>query len=160
MSCSRQTSKKYTSRSSPPYPANKCCGQTKKGNDGSMYVSTRNRSGVCSWSAKKRSRRTPTKRSTKSSSSSRNLSRKSKSKTSSSRRRKVVGTRDKSRDKPMSKMSRNMLIKEISKHASRWTRVTKKNQGMQKSFLVTEPVVKLKKHLKFYRDHVPADFGW
>ena len=47
--CTRQTSKKYTSRKSPPYPANLCCGQEKTGNDGMDYMSVRNRSGICTW---------------------------------------------------------------------------------------------------------------
>ena len=48
--CSRQTSAKYTSRDSPPFPANQCCGQTRLGNDGYMWFSTR--AGVqsaCTW---------------------------------------------------------------------------------------------------------------
>ena len=47
--CVVQTTKKYTSRSSPPYPANKCCGKTLKGNDGNKYVSEPGVSGICSW---------------------------------------------------------------------------------------------------------------
>ena len=47
--CTRQYSKKYTSRKSPPYPANLCCGQEKSGNDGMDYISVRNRSGICTW---------------------------------------------------------------------------------------------------------------
>lgn len=49
--CSKQTTKKYTSRNSPPYPANKCCGKTKKGNDKSMYKSKKSGSS-CKWSKK------------------------------------------------------------------------------------------------------------
>lgn len=37
--CTRQTSKKYTSRPSPAYPANLCRGERKIGNDGNMYES-------------------------------------------------------------------------------------------------------------------------
>lgn len=47
--CSKQSTKKYTSRKSPPYPANQCCGETKLGNDGVMYVSVANVKGVCRW---------------------------------------------------------------------------------------------------------------
>jgi hypothetical protein len=39
--CSMQMTKKYMSRSSPPYPANECCGMYLKGNDGKMYFSGR-----------------------------------------------------------------------------------------------------------------------
>jgi len=47
--CTRQTDKKYTSRPSPPYPANECCGMEMEGNDGRMYVSKRDKHGVCRW---------------------------------------------------------------------------------------------------------------
>ena len=30
--CTKQTQKKYTTRSSPPFPANECKNKTKKGN--------------------------------------------------------------------------------------------------------------------------------
>jgi len=39
--CERQTSKKYTSRPSPPYPANECAGEVMNGNDGQMYISSK-----------------------------------------------------------------------------------------------------------------------
>jgi hypothetical protein len=44
-----QTTKKYLSRPSPPYPANKCCGKTMTGNDGAKYVAQPSVSGICSW---------------------------------------------------------------------------------------------------------------
>jgi hypothetical protein len=47
--CSPQSTKKYRSRKSPPYPANNCCGQVKKGNDGSRYKSISTKSGHCVW---------------------------------------------------------------------------------------------------------------
>jgi len=47
--CSRQSTKKYRSRSSPPYPANNCCGATKKGNDGKSYKSVKAANGICRW---------------------------------------------------------------------------------------------------------------
>ena len=44
--CSKQTTKKYTSRKSPAFPANLCRGQTKKGKYSVMYESKRtNRQG-------------------------------------------------------------------------------------------------------------------
>ena len=48
-SCSRQTQSKYTSRPSPPYPANECCGMEMTGNDGETYVSRADANGVCKW---------------------------------------------------------------------------------------------------------------
>lgn len=51
--CAKQTTKKYTSRKSPPYPANQCCGQKKRGKDG-MYVSKPNKNGVCRWIRQKK----------------------------------------------------------------------------------------------------------
>ena len=48
-SCTRQTSKKYSDRSSPPFPANECCDQEMVGNDGTMYVSRADKNGRCAW---------------------------------------------------------------------------------------------------------------
>ena len=48
-SCSRQYSKIYTSRKSPPYPANECCGHYILGNDDKSYVSKMASNGVCKW---------------------------------------------------------------------------------------------------------------
>ena len=45
--CSRQSTSKYMSRKSPPYPANNCCGMTKRGNDGNMYRSSGSKH--CKW---------------------------------------------------------------------------------------------------------------
>jgi hypothetical protein len=48
--CVRQTLKKYTSRDSPPYPAQECPYKRKKGNDGRMYVSKpNNTNGMFRW---------------------------------------------------------------------------------------------------------------
>ena len=47
--CSKQSTKKYKSRKSPPYPANKCCNSKKKGNDGKMYLSKK-KGRSCRWS--------------------------------------------------------------------------------------------------------------
>lgn len=47
--CERQETKKYTSRKSPPYPANECKGTEKIGNDGKMYISVGNKNGVHRW---------------------------------------------------------------------------------------------------------------
>lgn len=47
--CHKKSTKKYTSRSSPPYPANECCGLRKRGNDGNMYISVAASNGVCRW---------------------------------------------------------------------------------------------------------------
>ena len=50
--CVRQTKKKYTSRSSPPYPAQECPYKKKKGNDGRMYLSKPNDiNGIFRWVA-------------------------------------------------------------------------------------------------------------
>lgn len=47
--CVMQTTKKYLSRPSPPYPANKCCGKTMTGNDGAKYTSVQKTTGMCAW---------------------------------------------------------------------------------------------------------------
>jgi len=48
--CIRQTTKKYLSRDSPPYPANQCPNEIKKGNDGLNYQSKPDKNGVYKWS--------------------------------------------------------------------------------------------------------------
>ena len=52
--CDRSTSPKYLRRKSPAYPANKCCGKTRKGNDGRQYISKPDKNGVCRWQLKSR----------------------------------------------------------------------------------------------------------
>jgi len=50
--CVIQTTAKYVSRDSPPYPGNKCCNRELRGNDGNMWVSKPNTAGICSWKKK------------------------------------------------------------------------------------------------------------
>ena len=45
--------KKYTSRNSPPYPANECRGLIKLGNDGKEWASVSTSSGIYRWTAQK-----------------------------------------------------------------------------------------------------------
>jgi hypothetical protein len=47
--CTEQTTAKYVSRPSPPYPANECGGLRLIGNDGRIYVSQPNKNGVHTW---------------------------------------------------------------------------------------------------------------
>jgi hypothetical protein len=47
--CIKQNTKKYKSRSSPPYSAMDCQGKTITGNDGTMYTSTSDKRGVYRW---------------------------------------------------------------------------------------------------------------
>ncbi len=49
--CSKQTTKKYRSRPSPPFPANVigCRNKTKKGNNGKMFVSRSDSRGIFRW---------------------------------------------------------------------------------------------------------------
>ena len=47
--CDEQTTKKYTERNSPPYPANQCPGKWRVGNDGNMYLSVPNKNGIHRW---------------------------------------------------------------------------------------------------------------
>ncbi len=66
--CVKQTSKKYTSRPSPPFPANECAGTEKPGNDERMYKSVPNKNGVHSWkliTASKNSKKTSKKATSK-----------------------------------------------------------------------------------------------
>lgn len=48
----KKVDKKYLTRDSPPYPANEHCGETKKGNDGKMYVSVPDKNKICRWKLK------------------------------------------------------------------------------------------------------------
>lgn len=45
----KQSGTKYTTRKSPPYPANDYCGKKMKGNDGNIYESKPNKNNVCVW---------------------------------------------------------------------------------------------------------------
>jgi len=89
--CVARTTKKYTNRPSPPYPANDCPGKTKKGNDGRKYKSIANKNGVYSWKVVKtlatksrpRSRRRSRSRRSRRRSRSRKSRRRSSSKSSS-----------------------------------------------------------------------------
>jgi hypothetical protein len=47
--CEPQSKKKYLVRNSPSFPANKCCGMVKMGNDGVEYISRRTSAGICRW---------------------------------------------------------------------------------------------------------------
>jgi hypothetical protein len=47
--CEKQSTKKYLSRPSPPYPAVPCFGQTMAGNNGKMWISKQNATGVWQW---------------------------------------------------------------------------------------------------------------
>lgn len=46
---SESQQKKYKERDSPAFSANDLCGSRMIGNDGTMYVSKRNKAGVCTW---------------------------------------------------------------------------------------------------------------
>lgn len=50
--CVRQTTKKYTTRDSPAFPANECCGVVMRGQNAgrlSLYRSEPDKNGVCRW---------------------------------------------------------------------------------------------------------------
>ena len=49
MPCVKHYTKKYLTRSSPPYPANQCAGDRKKGNDGQWYRSKAASNGIHRW---------------------------------------------------------------------------------------------------------------
>lgn len=53
MPCEEQYSTKYTSRNSPPYPAQECRGMLMEGNDGNLYLSKTNKNDVASWKIQK-----------------------------------------------------------------------------------------------------------
>lgn len=49
--CVKDNTKKYATRPSPPFPANKCKGKTKKGNNGKMFKSKPSGNGIYKWIA-------------------------------------------------------------------------------------------------------------
>lgn len=53
--CSRQYTRKYVIRKSPSYPANKCPGQGRIGNDGNIWVSKPDYRGIHRWTRSGRS---------------------------------------------------------------------------------------------------------
>jgi hypothetical protein len=55
--CVKQTTKKYKTRPSPPYPANKCRNTTKKGNYGNFYKSVSDKKGVYKWTRLNKTRK-------------------------------------------------------------------------------------------------------
>jgi hypothetical protein len=65
--CRQSTRSKYykSTRHSPPFPANECCGRIMRGNDGRMYESRRATSGDCRWQAYHPGRKTKAKKTTK-----------------------------------------------------------------------------------------------
>lgn len=67
MTCTKQHTKRYTQRNSPPYPANKCrVNSRKRGNDGLLYVAKPNVNGVKRWVKSSKSKTSKTTKSTKS----------------------------------------------------------------------------------------------
>lgn len=53
--------KKYASRNSPPFPANQCKGQRKRGNDGTFYTSVSASNGVYRWQKSVAAKKSPKK---------------------------------------------------------------------------------------------------
>ena len=47
--CVEQSLKRYVYRPSPPFPANQCCGEVLRGNNGRMYLSKPDVNGICRW---------------------------------------------------------------------------------------------------------------
>jgi hypothetical protein len=47
--CKKSRRKKYKTRDSPPYPANKCPNMQKMGNDGRYYHSEKDKNNVYKW---------------------------------------------------------------------------------------------------------------
>lgn len=62
--CIKQNTKKYKSRSSPPYSAMDCKGKTIIGNDGEMYISKSNKRGIYRWVKNENSKNKTMKRTT------------------------------------------------------------------------------------------------
>lgn len=110
--CSRQSTKKYITRGSPPYPANQCCGETFEGNDGNLWVSKPTFRGVCRWvKASKSARKTSKKKATRRS-KSRSRKRSTRKSKSNSKKRSV---RRRSKSRSSKRKSRRSSRKRTSK---------------------------------------------
>ena len=57
-SCKKETSKKYTTRNSPPYRAKDCKNLIKKGNDGMSYISSPDKRGIYKWKINSNTKKT------------------------------------------------------------------------------------------------------
>jgi hypothetical protein len=162
--CDIQTTSKYTSRPSPPYPANVCCGRVMSGNDGQLYKSVPDKNGVCHWKLTK----TDVKKEKKS--PKRSLKKSFKKSVKTSRRRKKIsdilfkraedGKVFRRSCKKSTENTREALIKELRCHVRYWERITRRNQDMSLERLRNEPLSFIKKQLKWYRDTDPKDLGW
>jgi|MDTC01.3.fsa_nt_gb hypothetical protein len=60
-SCRKQRTSKYTTRNSPPFPANQCQGRKMKGNDGTFYLSKPDKRGIFRWEKINKTKKTITK---------------------------------------------------------------------------------------------------
>ena len=68
MPCTKQTTKQYLARPSPPRRSKDCKGERRRGNDGVMWVSTKDKTGVYRWlrvaaSPSRKSRKSPSRKS-------------------------------------------------------------------------------------------------
>jgi hypothetical protein len=161
--CKKLTTKKYMNRSSPPYPANKCQGKLKPGNDGVMYESVSNKNGVHRWvMAGHKSRRVSRRKSPrKSGLKSRRVSRR-KSPRKSGRKSRRVSRRKSPRKSGRKykctlakKNTKEDLSKELKCHVRNWGRITGRDQDLSNERIKQESFAGIKGHLKFYRKNNP-----
>ena len=136
--CQPQFTKKYLSRSSPNFPANKCRGQTLTGQDGThMYLSKKDSRGIYRWVKlppanldflnEKRPYRKASKKSSRKASkkSSRKVSKKSSRKVSKKSSRKVSKKSSRKVSKKSSRKVSKKSSRKVSKKSSR--KVSKKS---------------------------------
>ena len=143
--CKKMTTKKYMNRSSPPYPANKCQGKIKPGNDGMMYKSVSDKNCVHKWLIAGRKSRKSVRKARKSVRKSRKSGRKSRKSG-----RKYNCSRSKTN-------KREDLSKELKCHVRNWERITGRSQDLSNERIKLESLSGLKSHLKFYRKNNPYD---
>ena len=130
-SCIRRTTKKYTSRPSPPYPANTCKNLIRKGNDGLFYQSLPVANGQFRWKKikqeivlpgptvqkvpRRRTRKTSKKKSRKTSKKKSRRTAKKSRKTSKNKSRKVGGSKKKSSKKKKRRDVKGLCKKRLQK---------------------------------------------
>ena len=165
MPCKKQTTKKYSKRSGPPYPANNpdCRGKTKLGNDGVRYKSV-SYGGPHRWvkvqSLKNvKKKKANTKRKKKASTKRKKKASTKRKKKASTKRRKKASTKKqkfnyhglwKPKPKPLSKMKRAELVKYLRGFRNAWERITKRNADLPNERLREMNVKQLRSHLKWY----------
>ena len=140
MSCIEQTKGRYVAkksdgsfkRKSPPYPANECCGEIKKGNDGKMYLSKKNKKGICKWtkSPKKQAKKKSPKKQAKKKSPKKQAKKKSPKKQKKEDREKELVKQIEELRKKLNEQRKNLARKDPDQ-AAKWNALVEENKELR-----------------------------